>query len=148
MLRIVACVCTRSLRYRATEEIAPVKDTRMPIDMTLPALVVEPSREVSALLQQILMSFGFSEVNRAADGSAALRMLAEHEYGLVTTAWHMVPMGGAEFIRQSSQKFEAVPIVVIASDESGRTEGQSLGAKGFVRKGFRAQELWDVLTTL
>ena len=130
-----------------TVNTAP-EEIEMTINKSKPALVVDPSTEIVSLLRRILTQMGFEEVDDAADGSIALQKLAEKEYGLVTTAWHMQPMGGEEFVRQTTQTFPDIPVIVIASDPAGGEEGIRLGAKGYIAKAFRAPEVRDMINRL
>lgn len=99
-------------------------------------LVVEDSFSMRQLLRSLLRQFGFAEILEAADGSDALRRLAEERVDVVVSDWMMEPTDGFGFLTALRQHpdpmVRGLPVVmltalanedrVVAARDAGVTE--------------------------
>ncbi len=68
--------------------------------LSLPILVVDDSKIMTAVLRACLQDMGIKNVDVVESGAAALRMLATKNYGVILSDWHMEPVNGPEFLKQ------------------------------------------------
>ena len=73
----------------------------MAINHSMPVLVVDDYKTMIRIIRNLLKQLGFSNVDEASDGSAALNMMRQKQYGLVISDWNMEPMTGFELLRAS-----------------------------------------------
>ena len=117
----------------------------MPVDLSMPVLVVEDSRIMGRILRNLLMMIGFRHVDNAFDGTTALSELRNRHYGLVISDWNMQPMTGLMLL----QKVRADPvlggipfiIVTVESDLANVTAAKGAGASNYIVKPFNGETL-------
>lgn len=117
----------------------------MPIDRTLPILIVDDYGTMRRIIRGLLKQLGFDDVDEATDGATALAMLKARPYRLVVSDWHMHPVDGLELLRRmrADPALEHVPLVMITSES--RTESviaaREAGVSGYIVKPFDADTL-------
>jgi two-component system, chemotaxis family, chemotaxis protein CheY len=72
----------------------------MALDPSMPVLVVDDYSTMVRIIRNLLRQLGFSDVDDANDGAAALAKMHAKRYGLVISDWNMEPMSGYELLRQ------------------------------------------------
>jgi two-component system chemotaxis response regulator CheY len=86
------------------------------------ALIVEDNGHMRVLLRELLNSVGIREVSEAANGKAALAVLANRQCDLILSDMAMAPMDGIAFTRHirtdESSPNHFVPIIMV----TGHTE--------------------------
>jgi two-component system chemotaxis response regulator CheY len=73
------------------------------LNTSIPVLVVD-STTVSTIIFNHLRKLGFTDVDFAQNGKAALDHLNQKPYGLILSDWEMQPMGGDQFLKELQQK--------------------------------------------
>jgi two-component system, chemotaxis family, chemotaxis protein CheY len=66
----------------------------MALDPSMPVLVVDDYSTMVRIIRNLLRQVGFSDVDDANDGAAALAKMRAKRYGLVISDWNMEPMSG------------------------------------------------------
>jgi two-component system, chemotaxis family, chemotaxis protein CheY len=66
----------------------------MALDPSMPVLVVDDYSTMVRIIRNLLRQVGFSDVDDANDGAAALAKMRAKRYGLVISDWNMKPMSG------------------------------------------------------
>jgi two-component system, chemotaxis family, chemotaxis protein CheY len=114
-------------------------------------LVVDDSAAIRKILQRVLRQTGMAinTIHEAGDGQEALELLRSRRVDLVLTDINMPRMDGLELlaaIRRSSE-WAAVPVVMITTEggEAKVAEAVRLGAAGYVRKPFTADQITEKL---
>lgn len=110
--------------------------------MTATLLVVDDEPHMRLLVTRILSNAGY-QVFQAAHGAEALEVLLQHpEIRLVVTDIAMPVMDGLELLQKLAVR-GTPPVVVISARSSQRDEETALelGAKAFLAKPFRGEEL-------
>ncbi len=106
------------------------------MDTSLSVLVVDDSQTIGLVLTKHLQKLGFSDIDLARDGSAALDRLRDKQYGLVLSDWEMQPMGGDEFLKALRRAtIHKVPVVLITGTTSRGTAWLA-GADAYLPKPF------------
>jgi two-component system chemotaxis response regulator CheY len=106
-------------------------------------LLVDDNRHARLFLAQILNAVDI-EVQQAASGPEALKLLTEHSFDAVIADMYMQPMDGITLTREiramSDKAIRNLPIVM-ASAQASRAiveGGRAVGVSGFVAKPFSA----------
>lgn len=122
--------------------------------MAFNILIVDDSGTMRGMIKRTLQISGLDigQVYEAGNGIEALAQMAVNPVDVVLLDINMPVMNGIQFIERvrDDERLRRVP-VVIASTEGSDQRIASLvaaGAKGFVRKPFRPEQLRDVLTPI
>jgi len=114
-------------------------------------LVVDDSAAIRKILQRVLRQTGMAigTIYEAGDGQEALDLLKAHKIDLVLTDINMPKMDGIQLLGaiKASPQWSAVPVMMITT-EGGETkvgEAVRLGAAGYVRKPFTADQIKEKL---
>ena len=117
-------------------------------------LVVDDSAAIRKILQRVLRQTGMAirNIHEAGNGQEALDLLKTQSVDLVLTDINMPKMDGIQLLAavKASPQWRAVPVVMITT-EGGETkvaEAVRLGAAGYVRKPFTADQIKEKLTGL
>src|ERR1039458_520097 len=114
-------------------------------------LVVDDSAAIRKILQRVLRQTGMAirTIHEAGDGQEALEVMNAHKVDLVLSDINMPKMDGLQFLAsvKASPQWRQVPVVMITT-EGGETkvgEAVKLGAAGYVRKPFTADQIKEKL---
>jgi DNA-binding response OmpR family regulator len=99
-------------------------------------LVVEDDPDLLALMDMILSDAGY-RVRTAAEGGAALELIAQEMPALILLDMRMPGMNGWEFARAFRARHRrAIPIVVVTAAEDARARAEEIAADGWLAKPF------------
>jgi two-component system chemotaxis response regulator CheY len=122
----------------------------MPVDV----LIVDDSAAIRKILQRVLRQtdLPIGDVLEAGDGVEALKALDNRHVHLILSDINMPNMDGLQLLTQlkASEKWKSVPIIMVTT-EGGQAkviEAVQLGAAGYVRKPFTAEQIKEKLTGL
>jgi two-component system, chemotaxis family, chemotaxis protein CheY len=114
-------------------------------------LVVDDSAAIRKILQRVLRQTGMAigAIHEAGDGQEGLAVLKLHRPALILTDINMPKMDGLQFLAalKGSELWRDIPVVMITT-EGGETkvgEAVKLGAAGYVRKPFTADQIKEKL---
>jgi two-component system chemotaxis response regulator CheY len=70
------------------------------------------------IIRNLLKLLGFVNVDEASDGTAALNMMREKNYGLVTSDRNMEPMTGYELLREvrADDRPSRTPFIMVTAE--------------------------------
>jgi two-component system chemotaxis response regulator CheY len=114
-------------------------------------LVVDDSAAIRKILQRVLRQTGMAirTIFEAGDGQEALEVLRAQKPHLVLTDINMPRMDGLQLLgaMKSSEEWRAIPVVMITTEggEAKVGEAVKLGAAGYVRKPFTADQIKEKL---
>jgi len=117
----------------------------MAMDRTMPVLVVDDYNTMIRIIRNLLKQIGFSDIDDAADGSAALARMREKRYGLVISDWNMEPMTGYELLKEvrADPGLSKTPFIMVTAES--KTENviaaKKAGVNNYIVKPFNAQTL-------
>jgi two-component system chemotaxis response regulator CheY len=114
-------------------------------------LVVDDSAAIRKILTRVLRQTGMAiqTIHEAGDGREALAVMAQHRIDLVLSDINMPKMDGLQLLAslKASPQWQKIPVVMITT-EGGETkvaEAVRLGAAGYVRKPFTADQIKEKL---
>jgi two-component system chemotaxis response regulator CheY len=114
-------------------------------------LIVDDSAAIRKILQRVLRQtdLAIGQIVEAGDGKEALDALRAQPIGLVLSDINMPNMDGLEFLAQlkATEAMKQIPVIMITT-EANQTkvmQAVSLGAAGYVRKPFTAEQIKEQL---
>ena len=122
--------------------------------MAVDVLIVDDSAAIRKILQRMLGQAGFSlgKVLEAGDGVEALEKMKDQSVNLVLSDINMPNMDGIQLLSElkANPEYRHVPVIMITTEggESKVMEAVQLGAAGYVRKPFTADQIKEKLSGL
>lgn len=111
----------------------------------LKILLVEDQAEARAMLRNMLMELGITQIFEASNGREALSFLdsAFDFIDVVVCDWNMPSMTGVEVLRQLRSVDPAMPFLMVTgrSDIESVSEAKSCGVTAYIRKPFSPKQL-------
>jgi len=119
--------------------------------MPLDVLIVDDSAAIRKILHRVLVQADvpLGHVYEAGDGVEALARLKEFRVGLILSDINMPNMDGLQLLGalKAQEETKSVPVIMVTT-EGGSTkvmEAVNLGAAGYVRKPFTAEQIKEKL---
>lgn len=114
-------------------------------------LVVDDSAAIRKILQRVLRQTGMAirTIHEAGDGQQALEVLQFNSVHLVLTDINMPKMDGLQLLAalKADPNWRNIPVVMITTEGGEAKVGEAvrLGAAGYVRKPFTADQIKEKL---
>ena len=125
----------------------------MAVDKNMNVLIVDDYNTMLRIIKNLLKQLGFSNVDEASDGSAALEKVKAKSYGLIISDWNMEPMTGLELlkeIRTSDAAYKDTPFIMVTAES--KTENviaaKQAGVNNYIVKPFNAETLKTKMTAV
>ena len=123
----------------------------MALDFNMPVLVVDDYRTMVRIIRNFLRQLGFEDVDGASDGSAALEMMHEKDYGLVISDWNMAPMTGYDLLREvrKDDDLSRTPFIMVTADGTSENQvaAKRAGVSDYLQKPINAATLRSKIET-
>ena len=122
--------------------------------MALDVLIVDDSAAIRKILQRVLLQaeVALGTAYEAGDGVEALEKLKSHKVGLILSDINMPKMDGLQLLGhlKADQEYRDVPVLMITMEGSQARvmEAVTLGAAGYIRKPFTAEQIKEKLSTI
>ena len=119
--------------------------------MEFDVLVVDDSAAIRKILQRVLRQTGMAirNIYEAGDGQEALQVLNSQKINLVLTDINMPKMDGIQLLAaiKDVPEWRGIPVVLITTEGGEAKVGEAvrLGAAGYVRKPFTADQIKEKL---
>ena len=117
----------------------------------LDVLIVDDSAAIRKILQRVLRQtdLNLGEIKEAGDGAEAVEILKDRTFGLILSDINMPQMDGLQLLARIKEMdhLKNVPVIMITT-EGGQgkvMEAVQLGATGYVRKPFTADQIKEKL---
>jgi two-component system, chemotaxis family, chemotaxis protein CheY len=114
---------------------------------TMNVVIVDDSAAIRKILRRVLLQteIAIGEIHEAGDGQDAVRILKDNPVNLILSDINMPNMDGIELLRtiKNNSEWAHLPVLMITT-EGGQAkvmEALQLGAAGYVRKPFTADQL-------
>lgn len=112
-------------------------------------LVVDDFSTMRRILRNLLKELGFTNVDEAEDGQAALHKLRSQTFDFVVSDWNMPNMTGIELLRnvRADAQLKHLPFLMITAEAKRENiiEAAQAGASGHIVKPFTAATLEEKL---
>jgi two-component system chemotaxis response regulator CheY len=122
--------------------------------MAFDVLIVDDSAAIRKILQRVLRQSDLpvGAIVEAGDGVEAMDALNQHQIGLILSDINMPNMDGLQLLNQvrGNDRFKNIPMLMITTEGSQNKvlEAVNLGASGYVRKPFTAEQIKEKLVGL
>ena len=124
----------------------------MPVDKSMPVLVVDDYKSMIRVVRGMLSQLGFSNVDEATDGPAALNLMGAKDYGLILSDWNMSPMTGLELLKRvrAEPRMQKTPFLMVTAEAKAENviAARQAGVSNYVIKPFTTAVLKQKLTTV
>lgn len=122
----------------------------MPIDKNMNILVVDDYQTMVRIIRNLLQQLGFTNIDDASDGTAALTKIAAKHYGLIISDWNMEPMTGLDLLKHVRGSGNKVPFIMVTAES--KTENvlaaREAGVNNYIVKPFNAETLKTKLSAV
>jgi two-component system, chemotaxis family, chemotaxis protein CheY len=112
-------------------------------------LVVDDFATMRRIVRNLLKESGYSNVEEAEDGVAALGLLKETKFDFVISDINMPNMNGFELLRQirAQPEFKALPVLMVTAEAKKEdiVNAAQCGASGYIVKPFTKATLEEKL---
>ena len=122
-----------------------LRERTLALDPSMAVLVVDDYSTMIRIIRNLLRQLGFTDVDDATDGSAALAKMHTKRYGLVISDWNMEPMTGFELLQEmrTDPNLRETPFIMVTAES--KTENviaaRRAGVNNYIVKPFNAQTL-------
>lgn len=118
-------------------------------DKNLKFLVVDDFSTMRRIVRNLLKELGYTNVDEAEDGVAALQKLNGGNFQFVVTDWNMPNMTGIELLKniRADAGLKHLPVLMITAEakKENIVEAAQHGASGYIVKPFTAATLEEKL---
>jgi two-component system chemotaxis response regulator CheY len=115
-------------------------------------LVVDDFSTMRRIVRNLLKELGFTNVDEAEDGEAALQKLRAGGFDFVISDWNMPNVTGIELLRQirADAALKHLPLLMITAEAKKENiiEAAQAGASGYIVKPFTAATLDEKLNKI
>ena len=122
------------------------------IDNDLKFLVVDDFSTMRRIVKNLLKELGFTNVDEAEDGAAALHKLRAGKFDFVISDWNMPNMTGIDLLRAIRQDpaLKHLPVLMVTAEAKKENilEAAQANASGYVVKPFTAATLDEKLNKI
>lgn len=119
--------------------------------MALDVLIIDDSAAIRKILHRVLTQTDvkLGQVYEAGDGLEAIGVLKLNKVGLILSDINMPNMDGIKFLAEikANAEWRPIPVIMITTEGSQQKvmEAVELGAAGYVRKPFTADQIKEKL---
>lgn len=121
-------------------------------DKKMKFLVVDDFSTMRRIVMNLLKELGYSNMEEAEDGVAALKKLQAEKYDFVVTDWNMPNMTGLELLVaiRKDDKLKGLPVLLVTAEAKNDNivAAAQAGASGYVVKPFTAVVLEEKLNKI
>lgn len=121
-------------------------------DKSMKFLVVDDFSTMRRIVRNLLKELGFTNVDEAEDGVAALQKLKGGSFDFVVSDWNMPNMTGIELLRniRADAQLKHLPVLMVTAEAKKENiiEAAQAGASGYVVKPFTAATLEEKLNKI
>ena len=114
-------------------------------DSNLKFLVVDDFSTMRRIVRNLLKELGYSSVDEAEDGSAALAKLKRESYDFLISDWNMPVMDGLQLLQavRADATLSAMPVLMVTAEAKKENiiAAAQAGASGYIVKPFTATTL-------
>jgi two-component system chemotaxis response regulator CheY len=114
-------------------------------DNDIRILIVDKNKTMLRLIRSLLNDFGYTNIDEANSGSAALESLRDRKNNLIISDWNMEPMSGLDLLRQvrAEEEFKQVRFIMVTAEAkiANVIAAKQAGVNNYIVKPFNAATL-------
>ena len=114
----------------------------MPVDASMPILIVDDSATAIRIVRELLQKLGFENVDEADGCYTALGKIRSKHYSLIISDWNMEPMSGYDLLCQvrADPNFGQTRFLMLTAESSTKNviAAKQAGADHYIIKPFDA----------
>jgi two-component system chemotaxis response regulator CheY len=115
-------------------------------------LVVDDFSTMRRIVRNLLKELGYTNVEEAEDGAAALQRLRGEQFHFIVSDWNMPNMTGLELLQaiRADASLKSLPVLMITAEarKENIIEAARAGANGYIVKPFTAATLDEKLAKI
>jgi two-component system, chemotaxis family, chemotaxis protein CheY len=115
-------------------------------------LIVEDSSVTRAMIKEILIEDGYSNIEEAVDGEEGVNKAKEKNYNLVITDINMPKKTGIEVIEELRKKsfYLKTPLMILTTERTEKMKemGRKAGATGWITKPINPNQFIKAVNTV
>lgn len=115
-------------------------------------LLVDDFATMRKIVHNLLKELGFTRIDEAEDGAAALKQLCTGNYDFVVSDWNMPNMTGIQLLRaiRADPGLKHLPVLMVTAEAKKENilEAAQAGASGYVVKPFTAAVLDEKISKI
>ena len=125
----------------------------MALDLSMKILVVDDFSTVRRIIKNILKQIGFTNVDEAENGQAALAKIGDGgNYDFVISDWNMPEMTGIELLKQvrANEATKDLPFLMVTAEakKENVVEAVKAGVNNYIVKPFTAEVLQEKISKI
>ena len=121
----------------------------MATNLEMRILVVDDMSTMRRIVKNIFRELGYSHVEEAEDGKAALDKLKAGKFDLVVSDWNMPVMPGIELLRniRADAALKHIPVLMVTAEakQENLVEAIQAGVNNYIVKPFTAETIKEKL---
>lgn len=126
----------------------------MPVNTDMNVMIVDDYKTMLRVIRNLLSQIGFRNVDEAGDGTQALALVRQKQYGLIISDWNMEPMSGLDLLKNvrnaAENHIRAVPFIMITAENKMENvvAAKQAGVSNYIVKPFSAEILKGKIATV
>lgn len=115
----------------------------MSVDKEMNILIVDDDQTMVRIIRTFLLQLGFSNIDAASDGQAALEKISEKPYHLIISDWNMAPMTGLDLLKTIRTSGSQTPFIMVTAESKSENvmAAREAGVNNYIVKPFNADTL-------
>ncbi len=121
----------------------------MAVNKNMRILIVDDFKTMLRIVESMLKQLGFTNIDEATDGAAALELIKKNQYDLILSDWNMEPMSGFDLLKtiRANPATASIPFILITAES--KTENilaaKQAGVSNYIVKPFNALTMKEKL---
>ena len=117
----------------------------MAADLNIKILIVDDMSTMRRIVKNALKQIGFTNMDEAEDGNAALAKLRADKFNFVVSDWNMPNMTGLDLLKaiRADSALKSIPVLMVTAEakQENIVEAVQAGVSNYIVKPFTAETL-------
>ncbi len=117
----------------------------MPVDLNIKILIIDDMSTMRRIIKNALKQIGFTNMEEAEDGNAALTKLRAETFNFVVSDWNMPNMTGLDLLKaiRADASLKSIPVLMVTAEakQENIVEAVQAGVSNYIVKPFTAETL-------
>lgn len=122
------------------------------MDRSIKILVVDDFSTMRRIIKNLLGDLGFSNIDEADCGEAALQKLQSGSFEFLVTDWNMPGMTGLDLLKavRADERMQDMPVLMVTAEQKREqiVDAAQAGVNGYIVKPFTAETLKQKLDSI